>query len=56
MKYNIGLDIGVTSVGWAIINIDKNRLEDWGVRLFEVAENPKDGSSLAAPETRSTLF
>lgn len=49
LKYNIGLDIGVSSVGWAIINLEKNRLEDWGVRLFEVAENPKDGSSLAAP-------
>ncbi|GAB2536069.1 type II CRISPR RNA-guided endonuclease Cas9 [Gracilibacillus alcaliphilus] len=56
MKYDIGLDIGITSVGWAVINRDKERLEDWGVRLFEVAENPKDGSALAAPrrEARST--
>ncbi|WP_130859231.1 type II CRISPR RNA-guided endonuclease Cas9 [Gracilibacillus phocaeensis] len=56
MKYDIGLDIGITSVGWAVINRDKKRLEDWGVRLFEVAENPKDGSALAAPrrEARST--
>lgn len=56
MRYDIGLDIGVTSVGWAVINLDKNRIEDLGVRMFEVAENPKDGSSLATPrrEARSS--
>ncbi|CAM3282474.1 type II CRISPR RNA-guided endonuclease Cas9 [Filibacter tadaridae] len=56
MRYDIGLDIGVTSVGWAVINLDKNRIEDLGVRIFEVAENPKDGSSLATPrrEARSS--
>ncbi|PWA10009.1 type II CRISPR RNA-guided endonuclease Cas9 [Pueribacillus theae] len=55
MRYHIGLDIGVTSVGWAVINLDKERIENLGVRMFEVAENPKDGSSLAAPrrEARS---
>jgi len=49
MKYVIGLDLGTTSVGWAVINKDESRIEDLGVRLFESAENPKDGHSLAEP-------
>jgi len=46
-KYNIGLDIGTTSVGWAVVeeNTQKiirkgkgnNRKALWGVRLFEEA-------------------
>lgn len=55
MKYSIGLDIGISSVGWAVINLDKERIEDLNSRIFDVAENPKNGSSLAAPrrEARS---
>jgi len=49
MKYVIGLDLGTTSVGWAVINKDESRIEDLGVRLFESAENPIDGHSLAEP-------
>lgn len=48
MKYSIGLDIGIASVGWSVINKDKERIEDMGVRIFQKAENPKDGSSLAS--------
>lgn len=51
--YRLGLDIGTTSVGTAILNIDHhgepNRIIDMYVRIFDAAENPKDGSSLAAP-------
>ena len=51
--YRLGLDIGTTSVGAAILNIDHygepNRIIDMHVRTFEAAENPNDGSSLAAP-------
>lgn len=42
-KYDIGLDIGVTSVGWAVINcedfkvIRKGNKAMWGVRLFDEA-------------------
>lgn len=49
INYSLGLDIGITSVGWSVINLDKNRIEDLGVRIFNVAENPKDGASLALP-------
>lgn len=55
MQYSIGLDIGISSVGWAVINHDKERIEDLNSRVFDVAENPKNGSSLATPrrEARS---
>ena len=45
MRYIIGLDVGIASVGWAVINKDKNRIEDLGVRIFKKAEEP-DGKSL----------
>lgn len=55
-KYNIGLDIGTTSVGWAIVEADtqkiirkgkgKDRKALWGVRLFSQAETA-EGRRLA---------
>lgn len=52
-SYGIGLDIGIASVGWAAVSLDAdgnpNGILDLGVRIFDAAENPKDGSSLAAP-------
>lgn len=55
MKYSIGLDIGITSVGWAVLNLDEGRIENLGVRLFEAAEEFRTGASLALPrrEARS---
>lgn len=51
MGYRIGLDIGIASVGWAAIEDDSNgkpiRIIDLGSRIFDAAENPKDGSPLA---------
>ncbi len=52
MNYRIGLDIGITSIGWATIeSVDgaKQRIGGIGVRIFDKPENPKDGSSLALP-------
>ena len=53
MKYSIGLDIGITSIGYAVMLLDGNdqpcRIMKMGSRIFDAAENPKDGSSLAAP-------
>lgn len=59
MKYGIGLDIGITSIGWATVLINEEeipfRIKNLGTRIFDAAENPKDGSSLALPrrEARS---
>ena len=51
MGYRIGLDIGITSVGWSVIEDDSNgnpiRIIDLGSRIFDAAEKPKDGSPLA---------
>ncbi|RYA24295.1 type II CRISPR RNA-guided endonuclease Cas9 [Malaciobacter halophilus] len=50
----LGLDIGISSLGWAIIDYDKNnslnnKIIKSGVRIFTIAENPKTGESLALP-------
>jgi len=49
MGLHVGLDIGIASVGWAVLDPDEHRIVDLGVRTFQKAENPKDGSSLALP-------
>ena len=48
-KYSLGLDIGTSSVGWAILDLDKERIHDLGVRIFERPEDPQNGDSLAKP-------
>lgn len=53
MNFTIGLDIGIASIGWAVINWDKEKIEALGVRAFDKAENPKDGSSLALPRRQA---
>lgn len=58
-QYAIGLDIGVTSVGWAALALDGDEnpcgILDMGSRIFAAAEHPKTGASLALPrrEARS---
>lgn len=49
MQYSLGLDIGIASIGWAVLNYDDNRIEDLGVRCFNAAEDPKTKASLALP-------
>lgn len=41
MNYYLGLDIGIGSIGWAILNLDKLRIEDFGVRLFDSGEDQR---------------
>jgi len=52
MRYVLGLDVGIASIGWAVMALDEednvNRLVDGGVHLFDRPENPKDGAPLAA--------
>ena len=51
--YGIGLDIGIASVGWAVVALNENAepygLIRCGSRIFDKAEQPKTGESLAAP-------
>lgn len=53
MRYGIGLDVGITSVGFATMMLnDKDepiRIIRMGSRIFDAAENPKTGASLALP-------
>lgn len=53
MKYGVGLDCGIASVGFCVVALDSNdepkRIVKLGSRIFDRAENPKDGSSLAKP-------
>lgn len=57
--YAIGLDIGITSVGWAVVALDFAEkpcgILKMGSRIFDAAEQPKTGASLALPrrEARS---
>lgn len=57
--YGIGLDIGIASVGWAVVALNENAepygLIRCGSRIFDKAEQPQKGDSLAAPrrEARS---
>ena len=53
MRYSIGLDVGISSVGWSILELGEEdrpiRIVDLGARIFDRAEQPKTGESLAAP-------
>jgi CRISPR-associated endonuclease Csn1 len=49
MRHSIGLDIGIASIGWSIFNLERQYIEDLGVRTFTRAEHPKNGASLALP-------
>ena len=53
MNKILGIDMGIASLGYAVVNIDDENFVNGdilasGVRIFDVAESP-DGSSLAAP-------
>ena len=46
MKYCLGLDLGVGSIGSAVVELDKNNnpenIADAGVRIFEVSEGAEE--------------
>jgi CRISPR-associated endonuclease Csn1 len=51
MSYRLALDLGSTSLGWAMIRLNADKepcaIIKAGVRIFSDGRNPKDGSSLA---------
>ncbi len=51
MRYRLALDLGSTSLGWALLRLDAQdapvAVIKAGVRIFSDGRNPKDGSSLA---------
>lgn len=62
MRYRLALDLGSTSLGWAMIRLNNEKqpapvaVIKAGVRIFSDGRNPKDGSSLAVTrrEARAT--
>ena len=43
-RYSLGLDVGISSVGWSVVDLENGEIVDLGVRLFEertAAENLK---------------
>ena len=67
-KKVFGFDLGIASIGWAVVDFDdetfdpetgevkEGKIKGCGARCFPVAENPKDGSSLAAPRRAKRLL
>lgn len=53
MRYVLGLDIGITSVGWAVLDLDGKRIAGLGVRAFNLAEDPKTHAPLAEPRRQA---
>ena len=51
MRYRLALDLGSTSLGWAMVRLNQDdapcAVIKAGVRIFSDGRNPKDGSSLA---------
>ena len=47
----LGLDVGIASVGWCIIDTEHNRVVDMGVRLFDSADV---SNNVARREARSS--
>ena len=57
-KYIIGLDVGTTSVGWAVVNqvnfevMKKNKKALWGVSLFEEASTAENTRNFRSTRRR----
>lgn len=54
MKYIIGLDVGIGSVGWAVIKNETNckRIEDFGVRIFDSGETIENNNQKRKSQIR----
>ena len=49
MSYILGIDIVIASIGFAVLDYKNHKIQLSGVHIFEAAENPKTGASLAEP-------
>ncbi len=46
MKYRLGLDMGATSIGWAVFDIETRTIVNTGVRIFDDGREDKSKASL----------
>ena len=51
----LGLDIGIASVGWSIIDTEDNRIADIGVRLFDSADASNNEARREARSARRII-
>ena len=51
----VGLDIGIASIGFAVVDLKAGTILSSGVHLFDAAEVPKTGASLAEPRRTKRL-
>lgn len=53
--YNIGLDIGIASVGWAVLDNVSGSIDDLGVRLFSARNSDNNADRRSARSSRRLL-
>lgn len=53
--YNIGLDIGIASVGWAVLDNETGAIVDLGVRLFSARNSDNNADRRVARSSRRLL-
>ena len=53
MKYRLGLDMGATSIGWAVFDIENKTLVKTGVRIFDDGREDKSKASLCVKRRES---
>lgn len=55
MEYKLGLNIGITTVGWGIIESENNKIINSGVRLFPEAD-PENNQKRRAARSKRRIF
>ncbi|WP_124059256.1 type II CRISPR RNA-guided endonuclease Cas9 [Vaginisenegalia massiliensis] len=53
--YSIGLDLGIASVGWSVVNEKNGFIEDLGVRIFTARNSDQNKDRRTARSTRRLL-
>lgn len=47
MGTRLGVDVGTSSIGWCLVDVETGRIIDLGSRIFSDGRDPKSGASLA---------
>ena len=55
MEYKLGLNIGITTVGWGIVESENNKIINSGIRLFPEAD-PENNQNRRAARSRRRII
>lgn len=55
MEYKLGLNIGITTVGWGIVESENNKIINSGIRLFSEAD-PENNQNRRAARSRRRII